>query len=172
MLDTMTMTKVVGAFCGALLVFLLGNWAAEALYHVGEEGHGDEVHQAYVIDTGAEEGGGEAEEGPSFEEVYAEADAGRGERVFGKCRACHKIDGTNTTGPHLDGVVGREIDSVEGYDYSGALEQVGDVWSPENLNHFLTNPREAAPGTKMGFAGLKDVEDRANVIAYLDSLGG
>ncbi len=100
------------------------------------------------------------------------ADAGKGEKVFGKCRACHKIDGTDATGPHLNGVVGREIGAVAGFGYSGALEQVGDVWSPENLFAFLENPKGEAPGTTMSFAGLKKPEDRVNLIAYLDGLDG
>ena len=77
-----------------------------------------------------------------------------GESVFKKCKACHKIDGSNATGPHLDGVVDRAVGAVDGFSYSGALEQVGDVWSKENLFHFLENPKAVAPGTAMGFAGL------------------
>ncbi len=174
MFDTMTFTKILGGFCGALLIFLLGNWAAETLYHVGAESHGDEEHaQAYVIDTGAEEdsaeGGGEQMD---FAEVLASADPGRGERVFNKCRACHKLeDGANGTGPHLYGVVGREVGSVPGFSYSGALVEVAEVWSPENLDGFLEDPKGWAPGTKMSFSGLPDVEDRANLIAYLDTIG-
>jgi len=175
MLDTMTFTKVLGGFCGALLVFLLGKWVAESLYHVG--GHYGEQTAAYVIDTGEEDEAPEdtaaEEEAPAdFETVFASADAGKGERVFNKCRACHKLeDGANATGPHLYDVVGREVDAVDGFGYSGALEEVADVWSPENLNGFLENPRGYAPGTSMAFAGLSSVEDRANLIAYLQSVG-
>ncbi|MBS0125302.1 c-type cytochrome [Thetidibacter halocola] len=169
MLDTMTFTKVVGSLCGALLIFLLGKWAAESLYHVGG-GHGEEV-AAYVIEVGDSEPAEEVAEVP-FEELLAAADAAAGEKVFGKCRACHKVDGTDATGPHLNGVVGRNIDAVAGFNYSGALEQVGDVWTPENLNHFLESPKSAAPGTTMGFNGLPKAEDRANLIAYLQSTGG
>ncbi|MBR9764510.1 MAG: cytochrome c family protein [Rhodobacteraceae bacterium] len=173
MFDTMTGTKIIGGFCGTLLVFLLANWAADELYDTSVGGHGGEEHaRGYVIDTGASEDAGPAEEGPSFEELFAQADAGAGERVFNKCKACHKVDGTNGTGPHLDGVVGRPVDAVDGFSYSGALEEHFDVWTPENLQAFLENPRSAAPGTKMSFAGLKDMEDRADVIAYLASLGG
>lgn len=169
MFDTMTMTKVVGAFCGTLLVFLLGSWAAESVFH--HDTHGEE-EQAYVIDTGVEETEGDGEAGPDFLTVLASADAGAGERVFSKCSACHKLDGTNGTGPHLDGVVNRAVDSVDGYAYSGALEAVAEVWDPEHLNGFLENPKGYAPGTKMSFNGLPKVEDRANLIAYLESTGG
>ncbi|MGY9046575.1 hypothetical protein P775_10765 [Puniceibacterium antarcticum] len=169
MLDTMTFTKVLGGFCGALLIFLLGNWAAESLYHVGG-GHGEEA-QAYVIEV-ADAGAATTEDEPvDFETLMASADAAAGEKVFGKCRACHKLEqGANATGPYLYGVVGRPIDTAEGYgSYSGALLQVGETWTPENLFHFLESPRTAAPGTAMSFAGLPDPEDRVNLIAYLDS---
>lgn len=173
MFDTMTLTKIVGGFCGMFLIFLLGNWAGEVLYTVGETGHGEgEHHQAYTIETGGD-GAAEEEAAPEvpFEEVFAAADPAAGEGLFRACRSCHKVDGTNGTGPHLDGVVGRPIDAVDGFSYSGALLQVGDTWTPENLNHFLTSPRDAAPGTKMSYNGMPDVEDRANLIAWLATQG-
>mgnify|MGYP006395230755 FL=1 len=165
MFDTMTITKAVGGLCGALLIYLLGNWVGESLYSTGG-GHGEEHAAAYVIDTGSD-GAAEPEEEVDFATLMAEADAGAGERVFGKCRACHKLDGSDATGPHLNGVVGREIGAVGGFGYSGALDQVGDVWSPENLFAFLESPRSAAPGTTMSFAGLNKPADRVNLIAYL-----
>lgn len=172
MFDTMTVTKVGGALCGSLLVFLLGNWAASALYATSSGGHGGEVHQAYVIDTGATETAA-AEEGPDFATLYAAADAAAGEKVFAKCKACHKVDGSNATGPHLDGVVDRAKASVGGFGYSDAMAaHASEQWSPENLDAFLTNPRTYLPGNKMSFAGLPKAEDRANLIKYLDSLGG
>ncbi|PVA11161.1 cytochrome c family protein [Pelagivirga sediminicola] len=171
MFDTMTFTKVVGGLCGAFLVFLLGKFVAEEMYAARVGHHGDEVVQGYLIDTGGDDAPAEEEEGPSFEEVYASADPGKGERVFNKCKACHKLEkGENSTGPYLYGVVGREVDTAEGFGYSGALEEVVDVWTPEHLSGFLENPAGYAPGTAMAFAGLKSVEDRANVIAYLDSV--
>ncbi len=174
MFNTMTLTKTLGAFCGALLVYLLGVWGADILYTTGHDAHGDgEVHQAYVIEVeedapAAEEG---VEEGPSFEERMAAADPEAGTKVWNMCRACHKVeDGANAVGPHLYGIVGRGVDDAEGYAYSGALEAVVDVWTPEALDDFLENPRAYAPGTKMVFPGLKKPEDRVNLIAYLDSL--
>lgn len=173
MFDTMTLTKIVGGVCGTLLIFLMGNWVAESMYSMGG-GHGDGAHQAYVIDTGEGDHGDEpAEEGPSFAELFVAADAGKGERVFGKCKACHKTeDGANSTGPFLHGVVGRDVGAAAGFGYSGSLVAVADVWTPDNLNAFLENPKGFAPGTAMAFSGLKKAEDRANVIAYLDQLDG
>jgi len=172
MFDTMTLTKIVGAFCGALLIFLLGGWAGEVLYHTGG-GHGDHAQQAYVIETGEEDAGAEEEtvEIP-FAEYFAAADAAKGEKVYNKCKACHSLeDGKNGTGPTLFGVVDRGVDAVAGYGYSGALEKVADVWSTENLNDFLIDPKGYAPGTKMGFKGLPKPEDRANLIAFLQANG-
>jgi cytochrome c len=178
MLDTMTLTKAGGALCGALLVFLLVEWAGSSLYatapaaHGGEEG--EEVAQAYIIETGAEEvaeEGGEETAVP-FADLVAAADVGAGEKVFGKCKSCHKLDGSNGTGPHLDGVVDRAVGSVEGFAYSDVMAGHGGNWDVDSLNAFLENPKGYMAGTKMSFAGLAKVEDRANVVAYLQSVGG
>lgn len=170
MFDTMTITKAAGALIGALLFLMLASWGAGALYHVGPAGHGDGEHaQAYTIPV-EDAAGGEAEaveEGPDFATVLASADAASGEKVFGKCKACHKLDGSNGTGPHLDGVVGRAVASVDGFAYSDGMKAHGGDWTPEALNEFLTNPKAATPGTKMAFAGLKKVEERADLVAYL-----
>ncbi|MDU8928108.1 c-type cytochrome [Alisedimentitalea sp. MJ-SS2] len=174
MFDTMTSTKIIGAFCGALLVFLLAKWGAEILYATGG-GHGGEQHAAYVIDTGEGDAHAaeEAEEGPSFDELLAAADVAKGAKVFGKCKACHKIeDGVHSTGPSLFGVVNRAIGGTDFGGYSGKLAQAGETWDAATLNAFLTNPKKATPGTSMSFAGLKKEKDRANLIAYLDGLDG
>lgn len=171
MFDTMTLTKVTGAVCGSLLVYLFGAWAAESLYATSAPSHGgEEVAQAYTIETGEAAPAEAAEEGPVFADVFAAADAAAGEKVFGKCKACHKVDGANGTGPHLNGVVNRARGGVEGFGYSDGMKSVTDPWSPEALNAFLENPKGYVPGTKMSFAGLAKVEDRANVIAYLATL--
>ncbi|NNL35860.1 MAG: cytochrome c family protein [Silicimonas sp.] len=172
MFDTMTMTKIVGGFCGAFLLFLLGGFFAEFIYHEAES-HDGEHHQAYTIAVADGGDGGGDEEAVPFAEVYAAADAASGERLFRQCQACHKVeDGANGTGPHLYGIVGRNVGSVGGYSYSGNLVAVAETWTPENLDGFLADPKGWAPGTKMGYAGMKSVEDRANLIAWLDSLDG
>ena len=88
------------------------------------------------------------------------------------CKACHNFEegGAAKIGPPLWGVVGRDIASVEDFKYSEALTEKEGDWSYENLDAFLTQPKEWAPGTKMAFAGIKKPEDRANVILYLRSL--
>ncbi|MCL4161219.1 UNVERIFIED_CONTAM: hypothetical protein GTU68_042786 [Idotea baltica] len=161
----MTLTKVAAGVLGAWLVLLLGKWGAEELYHASAHGE-----PSYVIEVeGAETA--EAEPEVPFEELLASASADKGAKVFRKCTACHKVeDGKNATGPYLYGVVGRDIASVSGFEYSASLASKGEAWTAENLSGFLEKPSEWAPDTTMGFAGLKKPEDRANVIAYLQSL--
>ncbi|ABF65285.1 c-type cytochrome [Ruegeria sp. TM1040] len=163
MFDTMTLTKATAGFCGAFLVFLLGKWVAEELYHV--EAHGE---ASYVIEV-ADAGGASDEPEVDFATLMASADVDKGAKVFRKCSACHKLDGTDATGPHLDGVVGRDIAASAGFGYSGALTALEGAWTPEALNEFLLKPSDYASGTTMSFAGLKKVEDRVNLIAYLQT---
>src|SRR3954468_15719899 len=102
----------------------------------------------------------------------AAGNAQAGEQVFKKCTACHNADkgGANGTGPNLWGVVGGPIGHhAPGFAYSPALAGKGGNWSFDNLFHWLKSPKDFAPGTKMTFAGLSKPEDRANVIAFLNS---
>lgn len=171
MFDTMTITKVVGALCGSLLVFLMAAWLSSSIFTLGPAGHGEDHAQAYLIDTGeTDEGEATVDSDMDVAAVLASGDAAAGEKVFAKCKACHKLDGSDGTGPHLNGVVGRPIAASEGFAYSAVLtEKSSESWTPEHLFEFLTNPKGWAPGTKMSFAGLPKPEDRANVIAYLAS---
>jgi cytochrome c len=171
MFDTMTMTKIVGGFCGTFLVFLMANWAGESLYQVGGEGHGEGEHmQAYTIAVeGGESEAPTAEAPVDIAPLLASADAAAGANVFKKCATCHKTDGTNGTGPHLNGVINRDIASVEGFPYTAALTDLPGNWDPQHFSEFLTNPKTYAPGTKMAIS-LPKPEDRANLIAYLETL--
>lgn len=165
MFDTMTLTKISAGVLGAWLVLLLGKWAGEEIYHA--DAHGEQSYVIEVADSGGDAGGEEID----FAAVMAEADADSGSKVFRKCAACHKLeDGANATGPHLYAVVGRDIAAVPDFGYSGALASLEGAWTPEELSAFLENPKGYAPGTSMGFAGLRKVEDRADVIAYLQSV--
>ena len=106
-----------------------------------------------------------------FNEIMASASVEDGAKVFRKCSACHKLEaGANGAGPYLYGVVGRDKAAAEGFGYSDALASMGGQWTPENLSAFLEKPSSYTPGTSMSFSGLRKVEDRADVIAYLDSL--
>ncbi|MEO0917388.1 MAG: c-type cytochrome [Pseudomonadota bacterium] len=167
MFDTMTMTKAVGALCGTLLVYLLGAWLAEEIYHSG--GHGKDHAQAYVIEVADAEGAAEEEvEEVPFSVIFASASAADGEGLWRGCRSCHALEaGQHGTGPALYGVVNRPVQFYDDFNYSGALIDAVEVWTPEELNAFLENPRGYAPGTIMSYNGMRSAEDRANLIAYL-----
>ena len=173
MLDTMTMTKIVGGFCGTFLIFLLGGFGAEFIYHSAGHGGGDH-HQAYVIDTSALESHDAQEDVAEvdFAEIYAVADAASGEKLFRQCKACHSLeDGKNGTGPSLYDIVDRSVATVDGFNYSGKLVAVVDTWTPENLSGFIQSPRKFAPGTKMSYKGMAKASDRADLIAWLSTIG-
>ena len=102
----------------------------------------------------------------------AAADAGRGEKVFRKCAACHTVEkgGRKKIGPNLWGIVGAPAGAREGFRYSRAMAAFGGRWTPERLDAYLEKPRALVKGGSMSFAGLKRASDRADVIAYLNGL--
>ncbi|MGB3244679.1 MAG: cytochrome c family protein [Sulfitobacter sp.] len=104
--------------------------------------------------------------------AQAEGDSAKGEKVFRKCKACHAVGegAENKIGPVLNGIVGRQMATVDGFSYSKVLAakgEAGDVWTAEELDAFLTKPRSYLKGTKMSYAGLRKEKDRADVLAYL-----
>jgi cytochrome c len=113
--------------------------------------------------------GGEAEQ--PIEVFLASADPAKGEQVFKKCAACHNADpgGANALGPGLYGVMGNPVAGHPGFAYSEALKGKGGQWDWAQMSAWLSNPKKFAPGTKMTFAGLSKPEDRANVMAFLNS---
>ncbi len=133
---------------------------------------------AYPIEVAAsEEGGGEAEaEGggpaPDLGTLLASASVETGEATAKKCASCHDFakGGANKIGPHLWGVLGRPVGSVEDFAYSEPMKSHGGNWDYASLDGFLASPKGYIAGTKMSFAGLKKPEERAGVIAYLRSL--
>lgn len=107
---------------------------------------------------------------PAAAQELGDPEAGR--KVFRKCASCHAVgpDAFNRVGPHLNGLFGRRAGSVEGFRYSKALKRAGDdglVWHVETLDAYLENPKALVSKTRMNFRGLKDPQDRADVLAYL-----
>ncbi len=99
-------------------------------------------------------------------------DAENGAEVFKRCRACHDVGDTakNKVGPLLNGIIGRKAGTIDGFNYSDANKKAGAegwVWTEEKMMEYLLNPRAAMPGNKMAYAGLKDEQDRKDLIAYL-----
>lgn len=96
-------------------------------------------------------------------------DSAAGERVFGQCRACHQVGETakNGIGPHLNGLLGRKAGTVEGYAYSPANKASDLVWSDDTFRDYIRDPKAKMPGTKMIYAGLKEDQRIADLLAYL-----
>jgi cytochrome c len=95
----------------------------------------------------------------------------RGEKSAQKCAACHTFDkgGRALVGPNLWGVVGRPKASVQGFNYSAALKAMGGNWAPDDIYHFIANPKGMIPGTAMTFAGIPRPSERADIIAFLNT---
>ena len=99
----------------------------------------------------------------------ADGDPRRGEKIYERCAACHSLD-RDRTGPRHEGLIGRRAGSVPGFAYSPAMKKAGAagmVWDETTLDRFLENPMKAVPGTLMGYAGVKDAQERADLIAFL-----
>jgi cytochrome c len=96
-------------------------------------------------------------------------DPARGEKIYARCMACHSLD-RDRTGPRHEGIVGRRVASVPGFNYSPAMKKAGAagmVWDEATLDKFLENPTKFIPGTRMTYAGIKNAQERADLIAFL-----
>jgi cytochrome c len=100
----------------------------------------------------------------------ADGDAARGEKKFGDCAACHKLEaGANNVGPSLHGIFGRKAGEIADFRYSPALKRSAIVWTPEMVDKFITDPQGMVPGNRMPYAGMAGAADRADLIAYLQN---
>lgn len=98
-------------------------------------------------------------------------DAANGAKLYAQCKICHAVEpDKNGLGPSLHGVVGRKAAALAGFNYSPAMKASGLTWTDAELNDYLRAPMKAVPGTKMAFAGIANDKNRADVIAYLDTL--
>jgi cytochrome c len=152
-------------------VVALGLSSVSSHYFSANKPHRPEK-MGYVIEGVEAEGGEEAEQ--PIAALLASADPAKGEAVFAKCTSCHTINqgGANGIGPNLHGVVGEGIGvGAGGFAFSDALKSKGGNWTFEALNDWLKSPKAYAPGTKMTFAGLGKAEDRANLIAWMNTQG-
>ena len=108
-----------------------------------------------------------------IEPALAKADPARGQQLSKPCLQCHTFEkgGANKIGPNLFGIMEADIGSVPKYQFSPALAaHKGEKWDPEKLNMWLLRPQQFARGTKMAFPGVPKVQDRADLVAYLETL--
>jgi cytochrome c len=165
------LNQIAMAVLGALLLI----FGTKTLIDIAFEEHEPEKPGFEVAGTKPGEKPGEkpaAAAGSDLPALLAKADVAKGETASAICKACHAFEAgaPSPIGPNLHNVVGRKIASVEGFNYSPALKaKAEEVWSYENLNHWLTNPQAFASGTTMAFPGLPDAQQRADVIMFLRS---
>lgn len=171
-MDSFELNKIAGAVFFTLLVYLGVQNLGAILYETDAADP-----NAYVVEGVEEEGAAGAVAAAVVEEVpitelLQTASIEKGQKVAKKCVSCHSFDagGANKIGPALYGIVDRAIGKHGGFTYSGALSGMDGAWDYDALNGFLENPKKYAAGTNMAFAGLRKAKDRANIIAYLDSL--
>jgi cytochrome c len=160
---------IAGWVLGAGIVFLGANLVTHELFKAE---HSNEF--GYPV-NGAEESesSGPADQPIAF--YLQTASAARGERGFSRCASCHTINqgGPNQTGPNLWGVMGEAIATGHGgFAFSDALRGKGGTWDWDTMSAWLTSPRTFAPGTRMGFGGLANPQERADLLLYLNSQGG
>jgi cytochrome c len=172
MSDELSFNKIAGAVLATgLAIFGLGE-----LSNIIFE-YQPPAKAGYAIAIAAEDTGGPVAELPiDWGTELPKADVNAGKDVATKCQTCHNLvqGGPNGTGPNLWGVLGRQPGTHPGFAYSDAMKAFGQshpIWDYAHINDFITGPQNYLDGTKMTFVGLKQRQDRINVIAYLHTLG-
>ena len=166
------MNKIIVSIVFAVILIMGINKIADSIYYV--EKPEKSAYQVESVTTVASTTTSETNSVNSGTEnimaLFASASAADGAKIFSKCKACHSIakEGGNKIGPALWGILGRKAGSLSDYKYSKAMTAYGKSWSFEEMNGFLTKPKEWVKGTKMSYAGLKSAKDRASLILYMN----
>ena len=169
-MNSFELNKILGALLGTCLILLAVHIASGAIFYSPAP-----AKPGYEIAVKEEKPGQTETNKPAeqpIETLLASASVDHGAQVAKQCGTCHNFqEGQGKkVGPDLYGVVGRKIASVPGFNYSAALKAVDGTWTFDKLNPWLKDPRAMVPGTAMTFAGLPNEKQRADVIAYLNTL--
>ena len=166
------MNKIIVSIVLAVILVLGINEIADVIFYVEkpEKSAYQVASVATIASSATAETSTENSESGNIMALFASTSATEGAKVFKKCLACHNIGkgDPNKIGPNIFGVINRRAGSVSDYKYSKAMLAYGKVWSFEEMNSFLTKPKDWIKGTKMSFAGLKKAKDRAAVILYIN----
>jgi cytochrome c len=172
-MDSFELNKILGAVLATCLVLLVTSFSANALFppNAAPEKPGFAIE----VKAAAEDGGKPAAPAPAepIEKLLQTASVEKGAASAKKCAACHTFakGEKNGVGPNLFGIVGdHRGEGRNGFNFSAAMKAKGGVWTIDDLNQFITNPKGFIPGTAMGFAGIPKDTERADVLAYLNSL--
>ncbi len=172
-MNTMEINKIVaGVICAVLLVVVVGKVGSALVSPEELEAPVYPFSEDVMAGASAPAAAPAEPAGPEpILAMLASADMGEGEKVFKKCASCHDVEkgGPNKTGPNLYGIVGAAFAHKGDFSYSDGMANHGGNWGFAELNEFLYKPRDYIDGTKMSFGGLKKAEDRAAVIAWLNS---
>lgn len=172
-MNTMEINKIVaGIICAVLLVVVVGKVGSALVSPEELEAPVYPFSEDVMAGASAPTAAPAEPAGPEpILAMLASADMGEGEKVFKKCASCHDVEkgGPNKTGPNLYGIVGAAFAHKDDFSYSDGMASHGGSWGFEELNEFLYKPRDYIDGTKMSFGGLRKAEDRAAVIAWLNS---
>ena len=164
------MNKILVSIVFAVILVLGINKITDVIYQVQKpETSAYQVNVTTVASTEAQKSSESSQDGDIMA-LFASVSAADGVKVFKKCAACHSIaqGGANKIGHALWNVLGRKAGSVPGYKYSKAMLAHEKSWSFEEMDGFLTKPKDWIKGTKMSFAGLKSEKERAAVILYMN----
>jgi cytochrome c len=170
-MDSFEFNKFAGAVLFSVLLILAVGTLSETLFATKPANE-----KSFVVDVpeaGSSAAPKKEEKATPLPVLLAQADVAKGEKTAKVCTACHNLkEGAGAKiGPDLYHVVGRKVATFPGFSYSDALQKIGGTWTFDDLFHFLKSPKDYAPGTAMGFAGIKNDQKRADVIAYLNTLG-
>jgi cytochrome c len=171
-MNSFELNKILGAVLGTCLVLLALNIGANALFAPVTP-----AKPGFAIASATHEGAGEAAAPKEPEKplpvLLASANVDKGKNTAKQCQACHTFEkgGPNRVGPNLWNIVGDERGQDRGgFNFSQAMKTKGGKWTFDDLNKFLKSPRDFIPGTAMTFAGINNDQQRADVIAFLDTL--
>ena len=165
------MNKIIVSIVFTIILVIGINKVTDVIFYVEKPEKSIQVTSVTTVaSTTSTETSSENSESGNIMALFASTSAADGAKVFNKCLACHSIGkgGPNKIGPNIFGVLNRKAGSVSGYKYSKAMVAFGKSWSVEEMDGFLTKPRDWVKNTKMSFAGLKNAKDRAAVILYMN----
>ena len=166
------MNKIIVSIVFAIILVLGINKVTDVIFYVEkpEKSAYQVTSVTTVASTTSAETSSENSESGNIMALFASTSAADGAKVFKKCLTCHSIGkgDPNKIGPNIFGVLNRKAGSISGYKYSKAMLAYGKVWSFEEMEGFLTKPKDWIKGTKMSFMGLKSAKERAAVILYMN----
>jgi cytochrome c len=170
-MDSFELNKILGAILGTCLILLVTSFTAGAIFAPNKpQKPGFEIAVKEEAAAGGEKAAAVAPE--PIEKLLQTASVQKGEAAAKKCAACHTFakGDKNGVGPNLYGIIGDHKGEGRGFNFSAAMKAKGGDWSIDDLNKFIASPKGYVPGTAMGFAGITKDSERADVIAYLNSL--